>query len=127
MSASTSANGNERTVTFTFKAKPAWARAYDQRLRGFARDAMGADSGWVEASVLYDVLNIPGDFDLDGDVDQEDFGYFQACYSGGGIVHGDPACTSALLDDDEDVDAADFALFDGCMTGPGIAADPNCL
>lgn len=66
------------------------------------------------------------DYDLDFDVDQVDFGYFQACYSGGGIVQTDPACADARLDDDEDVDVADLAVFRECLTGPGIIADPAC-
>lgn len=127
VSASISVNDNERAVAFTFKAKPVWARVYDQGLRGFARDAMGADSGWAEASARYDVLNIPGDFDLDGDVDQSDFGRFQACYSGAGLPQLDAACANARLDEDNDVDAADFALFRECMSGPETSADPNCL
>ena len=36
---------------------------------------------------------IPVDFDGDGDVDQDDFGVFQRCYSGAGNP-ADPACAN---------------------------------
>ena len=50
----------------------------------------------------------PGDFNFDGDVDQEDFGWFQACITGAGVAQNDPACLDARFDDDEDVDQDDF-------------------
>jgi len=59
----------------------------------------------------------PGDFDEDLDVDQEDFVYFQACYSGSGIPY-EVACEDANLDGDDDVDLDDFAIFQACMGGP---------
>lgn len=66
------------------------------------------------------------DFDGDTDVDQEDFGRFQACYSGPGVIQTDPACARALLDEDDDVDQSDFALFRDCMSGANNPADPDC-
>ena len=68
----------------------------------------------------------PGDLDLDGDVDQEDFGRFQACYSGTGVEQTLPQCRLGHLDGDNDIDSADFTLFMRCLTGPGVAADPAC-
>lgn len=68
----------------------------------------------------------PVDFDRDGDVDQEDFGKFQACYSGSGVEQTDPDCAFGLLDDDEDVDQVDLGLFQGCMSGANVPADPLC-
>lgn len=56
------------------------------------------------------------DFDRDLDVDQEDFGYFQACYSGSGNNY-EPGCDRASLDLDSDVDQEDFILFQECMSG----------
>ena len=67
----------------------------------------------------------PGDFDDDCDVDQTDFGLFQACYSGAGIVQDLPECVPARLDTDEDVDATDFAFFPGCLSGPGVLVRPR--
>jgi len=66
------------------------------------------------------------DFDCDLDVDQEDFGHFQACLTGDGKPQTGPACTDAKLDGDTDVDAADFAKFLICMSGPGIHAAVDC-
>jgi len=69
---------------------------------------------------------IPGDFSRDGDVDQEDFGDFQACYSEPGIAQTNPDCTPARLDGDEDVDQDDFAIFQSCFSGADIPANPAC-
>lgn len=66
------------------------------------------------------------DFDRDGDVDQNDFGTLQACYSGPGIAQEAPACSAARLDGDDDVDPDDFGRFQACASGAGIEADPDC-
>ena len=70
---------------------------------------------------------IPADIDRDRDVDQEDFGLFQACLTGPGIVQDDPDCARTRLDIDSDVDGNDFILFQKCFTGPDIEGDPGCL
>jgi len=57
----------------------------------------------------------PADFKADGDVDQEDFGFLQNCYSGTGPYS--PECADADLDGDGIVDLSDFNLFINCMTG----------
>jgi hypothetical protein len=67
-----------------------------------------------------------GDFDRDGDVDQEDFGHFQACLSGPGIPQDAAECQDALLDGDEDVDNDDYEIFKACMSGANIPFDPFC-
>jgi hypothetical protein len=59
---------------------------------------------------------LPGDFDFDTDVDQEDFGSLQACFSGDGESYG-PQCSDADLDSDGDVDQNDFGVFRACMGG----------
>lgn len=69
---------------------------------------------------------VPGDLDHDGDVDQADFGRFQACYSGPGIEQPNLACRYALLDTDDDVDQADFSIFQACMSGANVPAEPGC-
>ena len=66
------------------------------------------------------------DFDQDGDVDQADFGRFQACYNSHGTPQQNTAWAGARLDADDDVDSSDFGLFLGCMSGPGAPADPLC-
>ncbi|MBD3293833.1 MAG: hypothetical protein GF393_12990 [Armatimonadia bacterium] len=70
---------------------------------------------------------VPGDFDGDGDVDQSDFGRFQACMSGPFAEQHDPQCAEALMDDDNDVDALDHAMFTGCMSGADVPGDLYCL
>lgn len=70
--------------------------------------------------------SVPGDFDFDGDVDQDDFGRFQSCFSGPGVPQSNPGCMPALLDDDQDVDEADFSIFRKCISGPDILADSDC-
>ena len=66
-----------------------------------------------------------GDFDLDGDIDQADYGMFQQCLSGVGIAPAE-GCELADLDTDEDVDNNDFGLFQGCMSGADVPFDPGC-
>lgn len=69
----------------------------------------------------------PADLDRDGDVDQTDFGLFQACLSGVAVPQTDPDCLNARLDGDTDVDETDLARFIGCVSGVQIPADSNCL
>jgi hypothetical protein len=71
-------------------------------------------------------LAVAGDIDRDGDVDQADFGGFQACLTGLGVPIMDPACQVANLDGDNNVDQNDLNLFLGCMSGHNIPADPDC-
>ncbi len=68
----------------------------------------------------------PGDFDLDSDVDQADFGTLQACLSGPNVPQNEAACQAARLDADNDVDDADLAAFRACMSGPAHPANPAC-
>ncbi len=59
---------------------------------------------------------LSGDFDFDEDVDQEDFGTLQLCFSGDGQPAG-PQCSDADLDSDGDVDQNDFGVFQTCLGG----------
>jgi hypothetical protein len=91
-----------------------------------------ATGGWygeLKNLVIYsepDGGMVAPDFDGDMDVDQADFGHFQACYSSPGLAPTDPTCRDALLDGDNDVDGADFAVFLRCLSGAGISPDPDC-
>lgn len=69
---------------------------------------------------------IIGDLDRDGDVDQADFGRFQACLTGPAPVE-DPDCDPANLDGDNHVDGGDFVIFLACLSGANIPADPACV
>lgn len=66
------------------------------------------------------------DFDHDNDIDQADFGYFQACLSGTGIAQTDPECEPAFLDEDADIDHADLMIFLSCMNGANVPVTPGC-
>jgi Dockerin type I domain len=66
---------------------------------------------------------VKADLDRDGDVDQEDFGLFQACLSGSGVAVA-AGCADADLDGDGDVDQADLDAFRACFRGANIR--PGC-
>ena len=67
--------------------------------------------------------SVDADFDGDHDVDLEDFGHMQSCFSGNGVLYG-AGCEDADLDDDLDVDLNDFGQFLDCMAGAKVA--PSC-
>jgi hypothetical protein len=69
---------------------------------------------------------VSGDFDRDGDVDQQDFGRFQACLTERAVPVTDPDCLNANLDGDSDVDQNDFSIFLGCMSGANMSANSAC-
>ena len=72
-------------------------------------------------------LGKPGlDADLDGDVDQADFGQFQACFTGAGAKLASNRCYAYAMDNDLDVDMDDFAILQQCISGPGLPAELNC-
>jgi len=63
------------------------------------------------------------DGDTDGDVDQADFGLWQACYDGGnGLIAG---CECYDRDGNNTVDGADFTEFTNCFTGANVPFDPQ--
>ncbi|UCD27355.1 MAG: hypothetical protein JSV03_09505 [Planctomycetota bacterium] len=82
-----------------------------------ATNSEGSDTEQWEV-VVQSIADLDGDFD----VDQEDFGLFQSCYSGSGEPHG-PGCEGANLDTDDDVDSNDFDIFYNCMSGPNQVPD----
>lgn len=88
----------------------------------------GPEGADTEIKIDHIVIeSIPADFDEDGDIDQNDFGFLQTCLSGSGIPPAGTSCDRADLDDDQDVDQADFNLLYGCMSGADIIADPECV
>jgi hypothetical protein len=68
---------------------------------------------------------LAADFDGDGDVDQQDFGFLQRCLSGSGVIPA-PGCGFADLNSDGDVGPLDLAIFERCLSGPGLPAAANC-
>jgi hypothetical protein len=106
--------------------------AFDAAESGIYLDAN--DVLWVKFADSGDAMlftfgapNVPGDMDRDGDVDQVDFGLFQACYTEPGEAPDEPECDDARLDGDIDVDLADYGAFQRCYSGPTILGDPDCL
>jgi len=59
----------------------------------------------------------PGDFDMDGDCDVNDFAHFQACFNGPAALPAAAGCDDADFDSDADVDVGDFAAFQVCFNG----------
>jgi uncharacterized lipoprotein YddW (UPF0748 family) len=70
---------------------------------------------------------VPGDFDLDGDVDMVDYSHLQACLLGDSTPQTDPNCQDAELTDDLFVSVADVAAFMQCLSGSNNPANPDCL
>jgi len=66
------------------------------------------------------------DADADGDVDQEDYAVFQACYTGADGTYDCPACRCMNSDEDTDIDEDDYGPFEACASGPDVAADVTC-
>ncbi len=90
--------------------------------------AAGNSPQTIGVSVTVETPTVVGDFDGDGDVDLTDFGRFQLCLTGAGIVQGSPSCAWALLDEDFDVDGEDVAVFLNCMSGANVPqTDPACI
>jgi hypothetical protein len=83
----------------------------------FAHDA----TTWSDPVTISEVPRGLGDYDHDGDVDQEDFGHLQACLSGSGTSCL-PECADADFDGDSDVDNDDFNAFQPCISGPNQAS-----
>jgi hypothetical protein len=114
------------TVNVTFSGLPSWAGLgelmYEEPRKVTASN--GSFTDWFgpfevhvyrfHNSIMY------GDFDGDGDIDQEDFGHLQVCMSGYLIPQTDPACQNANLDGDSngDVSEGDFQIFFDHYTGP---------
>ncbi len=89
----------------------AWGQTYYWRIDEVS--ALGTATGqtWT-----FTIRPLPGDFDLDGDVDQADFGHLQTCFSGP-VQSYAPGCDDADLDFDGDVDLSDFQQFAACLSG----------
>jgi len=89
-------------------------------------DTVTAGGTVAGESWSFTTSSVPADLDTDGDVDLEDFGQLQACYSGVGIPFGE-GCGAANLDSDGDVDIDDFDSFWDCMSGANVPANPSCV
>ena len=67
------------------------------------------------------------DLDGDSDVDQVDFGLFQACYTGIVAPLSGSLCVCADTNGDGFVATEDIVAFQKCFSGPMVPANPDCL
>ncbi|MBI4578947.1 MAG: immunoglobulin domain-containing protein [Planctomycetes bacterium] len=80
-----------------------------------------------QATLTVGPASLPGDFDHDNDVDQEDFAHLQLCLDAATAPPPDPNCADANLDNDPlgTVTQDDLMLFLQYITGPGIGGNPD--
>jgi hypothetical protein len=73
------------------------------------------------------IVPVAADFDVDGDVDDDDVEAFNACRTRDKVPHdGSPECELADLDGDGDVDLDDFGFVQRCYAGPDVLPAPGC-
>jgi hypothetical protein len=80
----------------------------------------------VIVPVTVNVKSVMPDFDVDGDVDMDDYAFLQNCFSEQGGSPPPAGCEAAVLDGDVDVDAGDVGVFLMCLSGADVWADGTC-
>jgi hypothetical protein len=88
---------------------------HEQAVESFGQ-AMGSLLGALDG-VAQIAAATRSDLDLDGDVDQGDFGLLQACVTGPNIGPPAAGCEKADLDGDGDIDQSDFGLLQRQLGG----------
>lgn len=68
----------------------------------------------------------PGDMDQDGDVDQEDFGFFQVCLTSSVEPQIAPPCQAADFNTDGVINALDLGMLLACVSGPEVPIARMC-
>lgn len=81
----------------------------------------GASTSEIYSVSLHNYARV--DYDQDGDVDLEDFGAFQLCFSATAPGF---ECADMNFNGDGRVDLMDFAWFEACFAGPNVTVDPMC-
>jgi hypothetical protein len=118
--------GTGQTCTFQFTmTAPMAAGTYTTDWR-MVREAVTWFGATHSKPVVVGRTFARADFNFDHDVDLEDFGHFQACLSGVGVLQTNLNCLDANFDHDSDVDEFDFAVFEACLRGPNVEVDPYC-
>ncbi len=90
-------------------------------------------------SFFLGMVDIPGDFDEDHDVDLDDLVIFSTCFGGPDVPYNPVSLPGgcdlpvdgnshieADFDGDGDVDHGDFGVFQRCISGANMPGDPNC-
>jgi hypothetical protein len=97
---------------------------------GQSLDGYGALSVWcVTFTANFGSGEFPwarADFDIDGDVDRDDYDHFRNCVTGAAVPQLDPDCADTDLDLDGDTDHWDFAAYQRCISGQKTPAVPGC-
>jgi hypothetical protein len=79
--------------------------------------------------VTYDYTPCPpayGDTDWDQDVDQDDFGSWQTCFTAAAGPTGSAVCRCLDWNHNLVIDKNDRQAFMNCWSGPAVPADPAC-
>jgi len=90
-------------------------------------DQEDGDADGIGDACDEDDQRVKYDCDADCDIDQDDFGCFQRCYTGNGNPR-TPGCANYDFENDNDVDEVDFEHFMavGALSGPNVFIVPNC-
>lgn len=120
-----SSTGQENIITISYHvdALPIGLHTGTIQVRDDGSSPPAANSPQT-ITVTVDVRTVLPDLDLDSDVDQEDFGLFQACYSG--LEAPLPSCLGADFTHNGLVDQLDFVVFLECLSGTGVSAEASC-
>jgi CubicO group peptidase (beta-lactamase class C family) len=124
-SGSTTGPGMPFTISYSLADQPIGTHVGVIEVRDNGSSPAASNSPQV-ITVTVTVHSVRPDLDADGDVDQEDFGRFQACLTDHSHPQIPPECIPANLNGDDVIDQADFVLFYGCISGPGVLADAGC-
>ena len=85
----------------------------------YARRMTRSAAGFLVDNAGVQVITADGDYEGDGDVDMDDYIWFQTCFSGEGNAY-PPAigCDDFDFDGDDDVDLTDYEEFYPLLAGP---------
>lgn len=116
-----SSTGSPNSHTVSFVADGKLGGTYNATIT-VAGNAWNTDQH-VAVSMI--IRTVGPDVDGDGDVDQRDFGLFQACLTGAGQTV-QPPCGIADFNNDGLVNQGDMTIFVDCLSGPDVLADKSC-